>query len=382
MKAMRSFRPSLLRRRSAVIAFTLSLATGLLIWNSGRQAGRAELHTPIAKTPTISQDFLGSESADDYARKLALLKGRMPLAKTVQERRDLARELSTLGRSAHLRNKGAGELSLKAYGYALDLLDPLQAIQEESEARMDLASTLEMLGRPREALAELHKALAIVENQPGTELRVAEILWRLGETLGVQGRYQEAREHLDRALRIRQKAGEFNGQADCLRVLGRLAFEEGQGALARQLLGEAKKLYTKEGKLPAIGAVLGLLGDVALSEGEIDEARQLFSEGLAIWRKIGNEVLVGGFLSRQARLALAEGDLDTAQRLSQESLTLLESSNSPTSTAAPLIVLGELALRRGELEKGKVLVAQARKQYQQRGSAFGLQQVKQLETRM
>jgi tetratricopeptide (TPR) repeat protein len=376
---MNPFSASPARRRSALLAFTLTLATGLLLWNNGRQTGRRETLAPSPVPIKVPAAFQGSESASDYAQKLSALKRRIPEAKTAEEKLHLAEEFGVLGINAHFRNKGEGLLSLEAFEQALALVVPLNAPMAESGIRMSHATTLGMLGRVAEERQELEKALTLATPLADGELRVAEILYRLGSRLGEQGHYEKARRVLDRSLRIRQKKTEIHGQGDCLSALGQLAYEEGQLALARQLLGEAGQLFVRCGDAGAHAVAQGQLGDVALAEGEFGEAEVLYSKGLETWRKVEQGYWAGRFLSRQASLALKQHQTEQAERLAQESLALLEASNSPTSVAGPLLVLGEVYSKRGETERARIALSRARDLFHLRGRVFGLKQVELLE---
>lgn len=374
---MRFILPTSRRLKLAGTAFVLTLATTTILWNQGRKFGKQEALQPTAAPMTAPSIFTEPVTVS-YAQKLAALRAKLPWAKTAPQKQALAGEFLVLGLGAHFRNEGEGKLSLAAYDEALALFLGAADRQGQAGVLMNRATTIDMLGKTKEAEEGLRTALEIYTSLPAMELQQAEVLFRLGERLGAAGHYDEARRVLDRSLRIRQKKAEVHGQGDCLAALGQLAYEEGQGALARQLLGEASQLYVRCGDAGARGAVLGQLGDVALAEGEFAEAEKLYGEGLAIWRKADQGYWVGRFLARQASLALKQEKLDEAERLAQESLKLLESSNSPTSVAWPLTVLGAVYGKRGEGEKAQAALSHAREQHRLRGRAFGLRLVEQI----
>ena len=371
---MRVFLPSHRRLALAGITFTLTFTTATLLWNRGREFGHEEALRPtpgLALAPKIAID------TTDYAQKLAMLRAKLPTARTVEQKLALAGEFGELALGAHHRNQGEGKLSLMAYDEALALQRAVKDSRGEAGTLMNRATTVAMLGRPTEAEKDLRTALALYEVLPDSDLPQAEVLYRLGERLGVGGHYDEARTLLDRSLRIRQKKAEHNGEADCLAALGQLAYEEAQYALARQFLGQAAQSFAALGKAPARAAVLGQLGDVALAEGELAEAEKCYGEGLAIWKEEKHELWIGKFLTRQARVALARKQWDQAETLAQKSKQLMETSNGPTSVAGPLMVQAEVAAQRGDKVQAKVLLIAAQALHERAGRAFGLRRVEQ-----
>lgn len=362
--------PSPRRRNQAALTFVLALAATSLLWNGGRDFGHQEALRPTPSPVPATTAFDSSATTSDYARKLAALRIQRPRARTPEEKSTLAGAFVTLAREAHFQNKGEGVLSLAAYDDGLALFREAKNQFSEADAIMNRAETVAMLGNPAEAESGFRTALALFRTLPSTALQQAEAALRLGERLCTSGKYTEARLFMDQSLRIRQRANETNGQADCLSALGRCAFEEGQFGLSRQLLGEAARLFTSLGKTPARAAVLGQLGDVALAEGELAEADRLYVEGLAVWEKRDQGYWVGRFLARQAQLALMRKDLARAQTLAQKSHDLLAASNGPTQAAWPLMVLGQVAKARGASAEG--FFAQAEALHRQQGRAYGL----------
>lgn len=331
------------RVATAGLAFVLTLATTTLLWTRGREFGQAEARRPTPSPQPVITVFsdpkLNGLTASDYQNRLAALQAKKEQATSKEQKRELASAFLELALNAHFRNQGEGTLSLQAYDEALALWHSLGDKRAEANTLMNRATTIALLGQPEKAELDLNAALATFASLPETALQQAEVLYRLGDLSVDQKRYPAACTYLDRSLRIRQKLGEKNGEADCLSALGQAAFGEGQRALARQLLGEAASGFAALGKVESRAAVLGDLGDVALAEGELDEASRYFTEGLAVWKKGNNGTWVGKFLTRQARVALAKNDLPEAERLANESLALFRASNSPVSAKAPLALL-------------------------------------------
>ena len=343
---MRFIFPTSRRLKLTGTAFVLTLATTTILWNQGRKFGQSEALQPTA-APTAAPSIFTEPITVSYAQKLTVLRAKLPGAKTAPQKQALAGEFLALGLGAHFHNQGEGKLSLAAYDEALALFLGAADRRGQAGVLMNRATTIDMLGKTKEAEEGLRAALEIYTSLPDMELQQAEVLFRLGGRLRAGGHYDEARRVLDRSLRIRQKKVERTGEADCLAVLGQLAFDEGQYALARQLLTQAAQIFAAQDKVQSRAAVLGQLGDVALAEGELAEAEKYYAEGLVVWENPEQGYWVGRFLVRQARLAMAQKNMAKAEQLARKSLSLLEASNSPTEVALPQAVLAELSAQRG-----------------------------------
>lgn len=359
------------RLKQAGLAFSLTLATTTIFWNLARREGQIEALRPTPAPTAAPTVFTEPKSANPRAALSALLQMRDG-TKTSGDKKALATKLVEFALNTHFQSAVEGAVSLAAYDAALGLRREANDRQAEADILHNRAETLCLLGRTSEARADLQRALTISLESPGATLQQAVILQQLGDLEGREGRYSEARSYVDRSLSLRQKEGERNGVADCLRSLGQFSYEEGQNALARRSLDEAIQTYSSLGNAQARAAALGQLGDVALAEGKLKEAEQLYAEGLAIWQDAKQSFWIGKFLARQARLSMKQGDLDQADDLANRGLTALLRSNGPKEAAWARLVLGEVAMRRGRTAEGIQHLQRARDEFKLLGSTYPL----------
>lgn len=359
------------RLKRAGLAFVLTLATATILWSLARREGYIEALRPSPAPTAAPTVFTQPKSANPGAALAALLQARAR-AKMPDDKKALSAELADFALKTHFQSAAEGAVSLAAYDAALELRREAGDRRAEADILNNRAETLCLLGRASEARADLQNALIISKESVDTALQQAVILQQLGDLERRSGRYRDARAYLDQSLSLRQKKGERNGIADCLRSLGQVSYEEGQNALARRSLEEAVQIYTSLGNAQARAAALGQLGDVALAEGELNEAEQLYAQGLAIWKEAKQAFWIGKFLARQARLSMEQGNLDRADDLANQSLTTLLSSNGPKEAAWARFVLGEVALRRGRTAEGTQHLQRAQAEFKQLGSAYPL----------
>ena len=137
------------------------------------------------------------------------------------------------------------------------------------------------LGEYEEALHACEEALALRSVlQPRGHL-VADALFWSGSTLFVLGRHAQAERCLCEALAIWQDTGNGTGVGFCLRVLGRLRTHEGRYAEARAHIEHALLLHEREGDQGSRLAALEARADVFLQQGRGQEAMPLYAECLA-----------------------------------------------------------------------------------------------------
>jgi len=363
----------------AGIAFVLAFAAAGIVWQNGRHEGIQEtVKVTVAPTPTPKPVGalipLSGRTLKEDEQRLAELITQSRKATTPDEKRAVSNALCELAKTAHDENRGGGLLSLAGYEEARRAFHEIGDAKGEVRVLTDLYETQVLLGNRTEAEKALQEALTLHRDSHGEPLKEADILYRFGDYLRIQGRYKEAKSCLNDSLSLRQKENEETGIADCLKVSGQVAFEEGLSALARQLTQDAIRLYEKNGKLESRAAALGILGDIALEQGETAEADRLYREGLAVWQAKAEGFWIGRFNNRLAKIALKRDDLAEAKRLAEESHSSLSTSNGPITRAAPLLSLAEVARREGDVAQAHRLLNEAHALYTQVGSSYGLAQ--------
>ncbi|MDF3062716.1 MAG: hypothetical protein K0S06_2825 [Microvirga sp.] len=110
-----------------------------------------------------------------------------------------------------------------------------------------------------------------------------------------------ARERLDEALPLYRNVGAVMGEANCLLILGDLAWRS-EPDTARERLQDALRLYRKIGDVLGEANCIYDIGEIALSRAEYSAARQLFEDALALYRSVAHRY-AGPVLIRKGQLA-------------------------------------------------------------------------------
>lgn len=179
------------------------------------------------------------------------------------------------------------------------------------------ASACFAMGDQAEARRHGEKALALCP--PDEAAILARIRCKLGEIDTVAGRFDQAAEHLDAALR------HLSGLAD--------PWLECQ--------------------------VLNARGAMALDLGRLDDAQRCFEQALALADARGLDHWQGGVLGNLASTLYARGDLAGAERHFQRSLALTESSGDRRWRASAMCNLGLIHFDTGRHAQALVLLEQA-----------------------
>jgi tetratricopeptide (TPR) repeat protein len=211
-------------------------------------------------------------------------------------------------------------------------------------------------GRLRDAETVLRRALAVARDVDDRrkELLVVE----LGRVLVLLGRKLEARDLFENTRRLAEKAGRHGVAAQCLFLLGNLAFHELDFVASRQLHEHALG-YRKRSKLhSATSASLAALGAVAYAEGNFPEAIARYEEARASLEGESAEIEESWALLGLGRALARLGDAAGALPVLRRALALREGRDDSRGEAIARAAVAEALLRLGQLEAAH---AEARK---------------------
>jgi predicted ATPase len=146
----------------------------------------------------------------------------------------------------------------------------------------------------------------------------------LGDIAMVEGRYADARRHLDSALALALEARDEAGQARALNLLGIVSFSSGDLDGARVAIDRsltlARRLEDRWGTALCL-INLGIIADMRKGHGE---ARACYEESLALCRLIGDRRGMANCLNNLGFIAEALGEFDQARRLYEDGMDLYE----------------------------------------------------------
>ncbi len=223
----------------------------------------------------------------------------------------------------------AGEAAQAAYANAaaIEYFERLASLVEGDERRaalLNLGEVLEIVGNWERAETVERQALALAEaHGEGTAVAWCEVA--LAEVARKQGRYDEARERLDRAGDLFDGHEDRAGKGRVLHIAGTLGAQRGDLESARTLYEQSLVLREELGDLAGAAAVLSNLGVVAEYSGDLEAARSFHEQALEARTTIGDRWAIavsntnlGMIAVLQQRFGEAGELFDTAMRLNRE----------------------------------------------------------------
>jgi predicted ATPase/class 3 adenylate cyclase len=152
-----------------------------------------------------------------------------------------------------------------------------------------------------------------------------------GYTLALEGKYDEARQVIERNLELVEGTYDFWIAAHCRSRLGAVATMTGDYREAKRLFENALPVHRKIGDENCTALVNGFLGEVSIGEGRFEAARRQLAVTVAGFREMQNPygILMG--LRRMGWLAAAQGESQRATQLLGAVETLLRALGGSAS---------------------------------------------------
>ncbi len=233
-----------------------------------------------------------------------------------------------------------------------------------------LARCLKGGGQPAAAEGRLREALSVIDaligQQPDNQGRLRQrgvLLTDLGDVLSDQGKFSQAREAYEDALKVAEQHGDTRQQAVVLIQLGSLALKQRDYVEARSRYREALG-RSHELDEPHMEAVAWhQLGMVAQEQEEWTEAERCYRESLAIEERLGNAAGAAMTCNQLAIVAKNSGRPDEAEGWYKRALELDEQvqpgSPGEASTLNNLASLLVIEVRAGRAAKTRLAEAKS-----------------------
>lgn len=250
---------------------------------------------------------------------------------------------------------------------ALALLRHSGAVDRRKEgfALLWLGWMFLLQGRPEKALEWVEPALAAL-TETGDCWAEGWLLILWANALS-EAHPLEAEAVYQRGLDVCRRSGDLNmlGYTSQMRSIANVSL--GRYAQAQQYIDEALKAFEVVGNLLGLGYCLQRRGELAVFLGEYRQAIQAGQQAIAIFDEVRTEKNV---LSTQINLARAhrlEGNHDQAEQLFRQLLQRLAARNDQWELAHCLLGLGCLAYDQDRLHEAEEYLQQALAQYRQLG---------------
>lgn len=180
-----------------------------------------------------------------------------------------------------------------------------------------------------------------------------------------KAQYEAAEADLLEALRFFQQGGDVISEANCLDVLGDIAFRSSRLDEAQARYEQALLLSKQvDDKVGGANCLQGL-GDIAFVTSQLDDAKARYEEALLLSRNAGYVLGEANCLARLGEIALATSQLDEAQVRYEQALSLSREAEDIRGEANSFLGMGKILVVRGELKSAKDLFYSALKLFQQ-----------------
>jgi tetratricopeptide (TPR) repeat protein len=320
-----------MNRRGLVLLVVLGIS--VTASGSARPADLAARGVPAAQIHH-ALDEAAQLFADYPARSLALATSALEQAEAFGDRELQARALLEVCRSygalgAYAKAIAAGERILRMVGAGGAALDPLLRVGALNHIGFSLYRT----GRFAEASDRLAAAIAEAERLHGR----AELVTGL-TTLGLMerrlGRNESAVEHLLRAGRVAEEAGDRRGWNRALLALGNVYQDRRDFAGAQAAYARALELARATNDRRRAAMILSNIGLLHLQLNELDQALQRLNEATAIWKDLDEQVYYAESLMNLGMVHLRQGEPRLALQDLTDALAIKQRLGEALSVAA------------------------------------------------
>ena len=249
------------------------------------------------------------------------------------------------------------------------------AIASDAQAALWMASTfadyLITRGRFDEARQWLERALTLPAAAPDTPARA----WALVQLLRLDF-YQWDGDwrwpHQEESLTVSRRLGYRRGIGESLFWLGWIAFHEGDRTRAAVNIAAALEIFQDTGNARRIVLSLCILGEIATEQGDSQRARDLLEESRRVALETGLRHSTDRTLGDLAELACRSGDWGEAYALVQQALEISRELGFQTHIAWQLWILGQVAMCRGDYSAARRALDEAMAMYKQWHDQWGI----------
>ncbi len=228
----------------------------------------------------------------------------------------------------------------------------------QTEWAQRLAGALVLFWRVRCYFGEgrelLEAAVQASEGKAEASALRAKALWGLGFMALMAGDPQGARPALEQSLAAFRAAGDLQGSARALLVLGNTDVVLGDPS-APKVLEESADLARKAGDCWCLAHALGLKGYAHMAHTDLPAARPQFEECVAVAREAQDKQGLRFGLIGLGRVAVKQGDYGSAESLLEQTLSIARELGEAYIETNALHDLGELALGKSDYVRARHL---------------------------
>ena len=318
--------------------------------------------------------FIESEIADQSDRFIYLLAFHYEQTENQAKKREYVLKAGQTAQANY-----ANRAAIEYYRKVLKLLPE----EEQLPVMLKLGQVLGLVGRWQET-EEIYQRVLVMADDAGDRQSRAWCQAALAELKGKQGKYEQAALWLDRARETFETLGDQAGVAQTLHSAGTLEAQQGHYEASKRLYRNSLDIRRRLGDLRNISNSLNNLAIIARYQEDFETSRTLHAEALAIRRELGDRSAIAVSLNNLGNLALDQNNYAEAETRLEEAVALQREVGDRYYLANALNNLGNVARTRGDHERARQLYTESLRTNQELGAlwaiAYLLEDISCLET--
>jgi tetratricopeptide (TPR) repeat protein/predicted transcriptional regulator len=227
-----------------------------------------------------------------------------------------------------------------------------------------------------EAAEEHHEEALALFREIGDREGEARCLKHLGRAAFYASDYDRAREWFEDGLATAREVDARLVEFGCLMDVGAVAVRQSDFEGARESFERCLALAHDLGERREEAQVLNNLGVVATYGGAFDEGREYWEGSLAIRRELGDRQGEADSVDNIGLVARRRGDHDRAREFHEEALAIRHDVGYRSGQATSLVNLGTVALKEGSLERAEDRFEAALDIFEDIGETKGIAEVR------
>lgn len=246
---------------------------------------------------------------------------------------------------------------LPAPNQAVPPSDQITALRFKIHARL---GEIHSMGKSAHEQAKPHLETALkLARTREDESGQAAVLGQLGRIAYWQGEYEKGQTYLQEALPLARKLQDHTSTMLILRQLGNIATERGLFDQAQEWLNESLSLARALADSESAALALNTLGNNAFNQSNFSAALAYYEEALQIFRTLSKRIAIGVALGNIGLVHYQAGDYAACKNYQTQALEVARAIGNKSQVAFALSVLGAAAVRLDEYAIGRAHLDEA-----------------------
>ncbi|MFD2168818.1 tetratricopeptide repeat protein [Tumebacillus lipolyticus] len=232
---------------------------------------------------------------------------------------------------------------------ALRLLDPEPHLDRVINTYITVSRNYYMVGNMWEAFDLLRKAEQLVTTPTATK-EAGNLYFGMALIKQMLQNWEGCIWYSEQALQQFEHRDEIIKIGRTLMMMGTAYKNQGRITQARQQIERSIRILSQTNDLRSLARSYHNLGEVELKISSFDKARKHFLRALKLKRQSGDKASILNTLHALAKVEIHYGEFEKARRILQECLTRAEQMNNPLQLAITKRHFGDLALQQNQEE--------------------------------